>query len=193
MAYFTENQARIAANNIYASFAEQSLRESVNKAKSYDRFDIFLSHSSKDAVLILGVKKLLENQGYTVYVDWLVDTQLSRENVNKGTADILRSRMKQSKSLIYVATKNATNSKWMPWELGFFDGFKSEAIAILPLTENENDTYDGQEYLSLYPLVTKDKYSNGQSDVFVEDKPTQWKSLRDFVNSSTAWKSYGRA
>ncbi|OYY48634.1 MAG: hypothetical protein B7Y48_09160 [Methylophilales bacterium 28-44-11] len=63
MAYFTENQARFAANNIYASFAEQSLRESVNKAKSYDRFDIFLSHSSKDAVLILGVKKLLENQG----------------------------------------------------------------------------------------------------------------------------------
>lgn len=40
----------------------------------------------------------------------------------------------------------------MPWELGYFDGFKS-AVAILPITATEQASYSGQEYLGLYPYI----------------------------------------
>ncbi len=58
-----------------------------------DSFDVFLSHSSKDAEVILGIKLLLEGQGLSVYVDWIVDTQLDRTKVNAETAETLRDRM----------------------------------------------------------------------------------------------------
>ncbi|MNN67530.1 hypothetical protein D3C81_1831680 [compost metagenome] len=67
--------------------------------------------------------------------------------------------MKQSKTLLYIATENATNSKWMPWELGYFDGHKPDRVAILPVMDNENQKFEGQEYLGLYPTVDKDSLS----------------------------------
>ena len=42
----------------------------------------------------------------------------------------------------------------MPWELGFFDGFKGK-VAILPILENSNSSYMGSEYLELYPYIDK--------------------------------------
>lgn len=197
MAFFTEQQARYAAatnrqSNNFTKRAFEVLSESRQKTTDSQSFDIFLSHSSSDAELILGVKMLLEADGYKVYVDWEVDKQLSRENVNKDTAKLLRTRMKQSSSLIYVATTNASSSKWMPWELGYFDGFKNDAVAILPLTDKETDKFIGQEYLGLYPLVTKDTYSNGKKDTFVEEKGIRWKSLDSFVKNYARWQYYNK-
>jgi hypothetical protein len=42
----------------------------------------------------------------------------------------------------------------MPWELGFFDGFKGR-VAIVPLNENQFDIneFKGQEYLGIYPYL----------------------------------------
>lgn len=36
--------------------------------------------------------------------------------------------MRQCKSLFFVTTTNATNSKWMPWECGYFDGLDSKPM-----------------------------------------------------------------
>jgi hypothetical protein len=58
--------------------------------------------------------------------------------------------MNQSKSLFYLYTKNSQKSRWMPWELGYFDGF-ADNVAILPTQEAPN--YRGEEYLGLYPYV----------------------------------------
>lgn len=121
MAFYTKTEARAAAQGtLLKSFksSQQILNESVARAGDYDKYDIFLSHSSRDAELVLGVKTLLESQGLTVYVDWINDPQLSRENVNRETAALLRQRMQQSRSLIFMATESASESKWMPWELG---------------------------------------------------------------------------
>ena len=123
--------------------------------KKRNSFDIFLSHSSKDKQLILGVKQLIEDSGYSVYIDWVDDPQLDRANVNAQTADILRTRMKQSKFLVYVDSNNATTSKWMPWELGYFDGYKPNKIGILPIRQKSEGSYIGQEYLDLYPQIEK--------------------------------------
>lgn len=142
------------SKSTYYSF-DNILNESLQEQKKRNSFDVFLSHSSKDKQLILGVKQLIEDSGYTVYIDWVDDPQLDRANVNLQTADVLRTRMKQSKFLVYVDSNNATTSKWMPWELGYFDGYKPNKIGILPIRQNSEGSYTGQEYLGLYPKIEK--------------------------------------
>ena len=195
MAFFTKTEARLAAGRsmqkdpLKKSF-HKAVHESVASTKDYDRFDVFMSHSLRDAELVVGIKTILEESGLRVYVDWQEDPEMSREDVSKETAATLRKRMKQSKAMIYVATDNATQSKWMPWEVGFFDAFSNGGVAILPLVDDANSSFKGQEYLGLYPLVTKDAYTSGAKDVFVEEKGSRWTTLRNFANGSPSWQRY---
>lgn len=158
MAYLTKNEARAAAKR-KTTFrgARQILTESLESYKSIDEFDIFLSHSFTDADLVLGVKTLLEDSGKKVYVDWIEDSGLDRNRVTKETAEILRARMQQSLTLYYIDTGNAQNSKWMPWELGYFDGHKPNQVFILPVLERANDRFDGREHLGLYPSISAEQ------------------------------------
>lgn len=195
--FYTKTEAKSAAT-IAKQQAKRSgkaatriLKEEATAATYHDQFDIFLSHSSKDADLILGGKAILESLGYKVYVDWIDDAQLDRTKVDSDTADLLRARMRQSNSLIWVATEAASESKWMPWELGYFDGYKPKHVAILPLVDSPYDAFKGQEYLSLYPIVGKGEYSNGRSDVFVESAGKEWAALRTFAAGSAQFRRYG--
>src|SRR5207248_3271624 len=78
--------------------------------------------------------------------------QLDRTNVNRNTADVLRNRLMQSKSLFYIATDNSGQSTWMPWELGFEDGYRGKS-AIAPVTDKEKDRFVGNEFVAIYPRV----------------------------------------
>lgn len=131
--------------------ANQYLRESqVQRKFSYD---VFLSHSSLDAEIILGLKMVLESLGLSVYIDWLDDPQLSRDCVNKKTAATIKSRMDVCGAMLYAVSSNALSSKWMPWELGYFDGLKQGQVGILPISTPPTDTdFKGYEYLALYPV-----------------------------------------
>lgn len=131
-----------------------SANESINKTS----FDIFLSHSFKDKEYIKGLFLELTSHGYSVYVDWIIDPHLDRNNITKSSVEHIRKRMRQSKSLIYATSENASNSKWMPWELGYMDGEKGHC-AILPITDSEHSSFAGQEFLSVYPYVTKEYIS----------------------------------
>lgn len=158
MSFFTQDEARAAAKQAKGNRSIKAvITESMESYKEADSFDIFLSHSSSDAELVHGIKKLLEQRGKRVYVDWVDDPELDRSCVTKDTAARLRYRMLQSESLFYVATDNATKSKWMPWELGFFDGLKRDRVRILPVLLSSNQSFDGQEYLDLYPVVSKEE------------------------------------
>ena len=194
--HFTKMEARAAALDATRQFSARSAGQILDSVRANTRdsetFDIFLSHAIADAELVLGVKQLLEQQGATVYVDWSHDRQLDRSKVNAETAALLRQRMRQSKTLIYLATDAATTSKWMPWELGFFDGFRSGGVAIIPLLDRETDGFAGQEYLGLYPKVTKDHYQNSVvSDTFVEGFG-RWTTLKSFKAGTPNWQSYTR-
>jgi len=151
---FTENRIRQRAQRKVGTLktAKSVLNEEVASAKAKTSFDIFLSHSTSDAEIILGVKGVLEDYGKAVYVDWLEDSQLDRTNVTTANAEVIRLRMRQCKSLVYVHTANSGSSKWMPWELGYFDGFNG-AVAILPVTQYSQESYEGQEYLGIYPYL----------------------------------------
>lgn len=118
-------------------------------------FDIFLSHSFLDKEAVEGLYLDLTDLGFKVYVDWIVDGDLDRSNVTKQTAELIRSRMKQSKSLVLAISTNATLSKWMPWELGYVDG-RTQRCAIIPVSELGSErNFERQEYLKLYPFIKK--------------------------------------
>lgn len=167
MAFFTKTEARKAAQKAIQGSrnARDVLIDAQKNYKETDRFDIFLSHSMVDAELVLGIKVLLEAQGQRVYVDWIDDQALERDRVTAKTADVLRKRMRQSESFLYVATENAPKSKWMPWELGYFDGFKNGGVAVLPVLDKSDSPFEGQEYLGLYPVITRESLTKDKRPV----------------------------
>jgi hypothetical protein len=63
--------------------------------------------------------------------------------------------MKTSSCLVYVHSPNATQSMWMPWELGYFDAFKPGYVWNLPLVSASDSEFKGQEYQGLYPPIEK--------------------------------------
>lgn len=146
------------------------------KVKFSKTYDVFLSHSSLDKKLVLTLLKLFNEAGYTVYIDWIDDKQLDRNNVTKSTAQTLKERMNSSRGLSFLTTKNSTISKWCPWELGYFDGLKNERCCILPVLEYSQSTFTGQEYLGLYPYLTySTRTDNGKFDFWVYDSSNNGK------------------
>lgn len=177
-------RSRIQKSRSYS--AEAVLRESASALSATGQFDVFLSHSFEDAEIVLGVWEILVSRGLTVYVDWIQDPQLSRENITAETADTLRQRMRASKSLLYITTGNSAKSKWMPWELGYFDGYRHGSIGILPVVDSKSDRLAGQEFLGLYPTVEELTYKNGRSDYFVVEKSRSgYRTLDDFSCGSS--------
>lgn len=165
----------VRQRNFSTKSASAILTESYNAYSSYKTYDIFLSHSYQDADVILGLKYTFEEKGYSVYVDWIEDKQLNRENVNARTANQLRVKMRSCKSLFFATSDNSSSSKWMPWELGYYDGYRGK-VAILPINVSsyQKDSFVGQEYLGLYDYVIDNygslyiKYLNGSVKSFRE-------------------------
>lgn len=183
MAFFKQGEIRQRAqtrvNQQYRATAKSIVTESMEAYASWRHYDVFLSHSTKDAEIVLGVKVILEDLGKSVYVDWIEDAELDRKNVTPETAEVLRNRMRSCSSLIFIATENSSASKWTPWELGYFDGFKEGGVAIFPVLEDWRSSFEGQEYLGLYPLVEK---SNALGSLEVNSKGSSRKRhLSDFI------------
>jgi hypothetical protein len=158
MAYLRIAEVKELGRTIWAPLrksAGQILLEDARTFSSDRQYDIFLSHSYDDSELVLGVKKIIEGLGLSVYVDWLEDSTLDRTKVSVMTAAVLRSRMRACTSLVYAHSANSPHSVWMPWELGYFDGLKPHQVWILPLVVTSDSEFKNQEYLGLYPTVEK--------------------------------------
>lgn len=99
----------------------------------YQKFDIFLSHSSRDAKELLRIKSILNKQGYTVYIDWVNDREmLNRENQDENTWNALHLRMEQSDNLLYVMTDNCINSECTKREVEYFRKLKKPVYVYPP-------------------------------------------------------------
>jgi len=177
MPLFTTSEVRAAAfaaagaqtETLFESRASDLLANEAVKQASVTHFDIFLSHAYNDRTTVIGVYSILRSMGFSVYVDWIHDPKLSRTLVTPSTAALLRKRMRQSDSLMYATTQSSTNSKWMPWECGFFDGHDGH-VAILPVVASSTSTYSGQEYLGLYPIAAKNPYSSGRNQLWIHNQ-----------------------
>jgi hypothetical protein len=154
MSYLTEVEVKMRASLVTEAgqkSARKILLEVPTAATS--NFDVFLSHSpTEPEVLLLGVKSMLEDEGLKVYLDNYGDPGVSPISVTPVMANILRHRMRQSNTLLYIHSQYSTTSRWMPWELGFFDGLKG-AVGIIPITHHQEETFRGAEYANLYPYV----------------------------------------
>jgi hypothetical protein len=160
MTLLTFGDAREALRRSAGGRADQLVAKTVldsrSKALPSQRFDVFLSYSHMDQVVIAGVVEYLRQAGLEVYIDRIDDPSLDRTRVAPATANTVRTRMQQCRNLYYASTPNATHSRWMPWELGYFDGLRPGGVFILPVVPTSANGFPaGQEYLGLYPIVEK--------------------------------------
>ena len=153
------------------------LKQESRSLDATKQFDVFLSHSYQDADVILGVKAIIESLGLTVYVDWIDDSGLDRTKVTHKTAEILRRRMRASACLLYAHSSNSGDSTWMPWELGYFDGFRPAHLWILPIVSDYDSEFKSQEYLSLYPTVDKISSLAGRINLGLTDVGLQKREI----------------
>lgn len=126
------------------------------------KYDLFLSHSSFDSELLLNLKSILNHSNVNVYVDWVSDRNaLKREMTNVNTANTIIERLKSSKALLYIHTEASQNSKWTPWELGFFHALKGKICIYNP------DNIEKAPYLDIYPTAVLEK---GKLFVKIKDR-----------------------
>jgi hypothetical protein len=180
MSYVTLSEARAAGQThwVTKSLAESALRRSA-ASPATTKFDVFLSHAREDAQVIAGVKAMLEAEGLSVYVYWAEENQTRA--VTAATAANLRARMNHSRSLIFASSQSSPDSKWMPWELGYFDGRNPGRVATMPLPSSALSTFDGQEYLGLYPKVERISWDSGRRSLGISTGPTTAKSVQSFI------------
>lgn len=154
MPLYTSDYLKKLSRRKTVLFSQEMINES---KKVHTSFDIFLSHSYLDKEEVEGLYMELRSEGYSVYVDWIIDPQLNRTNVTKESAKLIQTRLKMSKTLLLAVSTNASLSKWMPWELGYVDG-NTGKCAIIPVSKssyNVPESFNGFEYLQLYPFIKK--------------------------------------
>ncbi len=198
MALFTEERLRnrvrneliksASRNETFETKAKTILNESIKQQRLFSEttktYDIFLSHSSGDAGLVAGLKLEIEDLGYTVYVDWIEDPQLNRANVTRETALLLQKRMQQCNTLIYAFSENASGSKWMPWELGYFDGIKG-TVAVLPISKANKSNFQGSEYLGIYFYIQIDTaQGTNEYDLWVHETSTKYIKYNGWISGT---------
>jgi len=148
-----EAQSRVESENTDKS-PNQILSESTLDFKISQQYDIFLAHSYRDPDLICGLKLLLEDMNYRVYVDWIEDYRLVGNFVSPETVLRIKKRMNNCRALFYIATSENDSYQWMPWMCGYFEGLKGK-VAVLPVTGKPSNKFEGQGYLGIYPYCTK--------------------------------------
>ena len=89
--------------------------------------------------------------------------------------------MKASRCLFYSTTERATESKWMPWELGYMDGHCTRA-AILPIVAYSTDSYPGQEYLGVYPYVSHGSDTTGKHRLWIRRSLTCYMNFDSWLD-----------
>jgi hypothetical protein len=148
MAYITESQLRSYASNLRSN---STVFANSTPYASFAQTTIFLSHSSKDRELAQGLVYYLALFGTRVYVDWN-DSNLPRVT-NRETAEKLKGKIKENSLFMILATENALDSKWVPWEVGIADQCKGEGAMLLLPVADVYGQFNGSEYLQLYQRI----------------------------------------
>lgn len=155
-----------------------------NESKKKTSFDIFLSHSFLDKEAIYGLYYELTNLGFSVYVDWIVDSELDRKNVSKESAKLIQSRLRSCKTLLLAISQNSDLSKWIPWELGYVDGH-TQLCALIPVAKSGDSRYSfiRREYLLLYPFIKNIPDEFGNKRLWVADTNTKYIMFEEWLNN----------
>ena len=163
--------------------ATENVRLYADSNKSRTSFDIFLCHSYLDKDEVEGLYLELTRMGYSVYIDWIIDPYLDRKNITKESAELIRKRLRSSKTLLLALSTNAEISAWVPWELGYVDGHTHQC-ALIPVSQDNitRASFDTKEYLKLYPYIEKpNNLSLFSNNLWAVDGANTYVGFRDWV------------
>ncbi|WP_085507153.1 TIR domain-containing protein [Thalassobacillus devorans] len=190
---FNESELKALAKNNQGLF-ENSSQILKSASATFDinkTYDIFISHSFRDAEVIHGLKLFIENiYSLSVYVDWIDDPELDRTKVSKHTANRLRSRMNNCKTMLVAHSESSPDSKWVPWEVGYFDS-KNGRIAVIPITQSTSysEVFEGQEYLGLYLYGVHGKAKESQETrIWIQDNPNKYIDLSQWIKGEEPYE-----
>lgn len=155
--FFTASSVRARARNsakqLGISVPDALLKEA---RRDETRYDVFLSQTVRDHDLVYGVYIILtEDLQLTVFCDWIDSESMDHSNVTPRHARAVRNAMSKSTGFVFLDTQNSTQSTWMSWELGWFDGANGR-IAVFPILNETSEQYRGREFIGLYPVVEQD-------------------------------------
>ncbi len=179
------NITKSELQSISRSFTVNEQRQILKSARSQSvSVATFLSHSSKDIEILPGVINILKNHGAVVYIDE-VDPNMPPYTSHE-TARLLKERINNSKRFVLLTSENSKDSRWVPWELGLADGYKSmNRIALFPSSDSMYvDKWSSWEYLGLYLKIVWGKLRGYDKEV--------WMVLDEESNTATelsAWLS----
>jgi hypothetical protein len=136
---------------IAKSVVNEAIR--LSEARKKEGKTLFLSHSSRDKTYLAGVIGILEGHGGRVYIDD-GDSRLPRTPC-KETAAILRATIQSMRRFVVFVTVNSKDSRWIPWELGLGDAYRTPSnVALFPTsTDPDEQKWAQQEYLGLYQRI----------------------------------------
>lgn len=84
-------------------------------------FDVFLSHSSKDASAVIRIMHALNKQGLVCYCDWTSDNDFLKRNIaSEYTKEVLKKRMIQCRQFLLMKSENSDVSEWVRFEIEFY-------------------------------------------------------------------------
>lgn len=156
MALLSEDHVRSCALE-RAKEAGRSVADELESVsgRTVARYDVFLSQTIRDAEIVLGVYSVLTEAGLCVFCDWVQAPSNAEKTVMARNAAFIRRVMDVSDSLLFIDAEGAEQSRWMCWELGYFDGLKGR-VGVLPVVRRADGPYVGREFLGLYPRVELD-------------------------------------
>lgn len=172
MSFFTKQEIQAIAHQKAINKGYAILSESRMFSQNTSTTSVFLSHSHHDKALIIQVKTFFENLGISIYVDWADETM--PEKTNGITAQNIKRQIRENDKFVLLATNSAITSQWCNWEVGIGDSYKlsSRKIALLPLAEN-NGTWNGSEYLQIYPRIEKGPLHNDKYYIYYPDETSE--------------------
>lgn len=128
--YFKEVYAN-QRYNIKEIPEELEYRIQNSKEQKLKEYDFFISHSSMDYKAVQILIRELNKNGKDVYCDWINDIDyLKRNLVGGATKAVIEKRLEQSKSLLFVKSENSELSKWVKYELNYFDLLNKKIYVI---------------------------------------------------------------
>ena len=161
MRYFNQSDVQVFDKSIIIE------NYTIAKRASYQPFDVFLSHSSKDKNILPSVINFLSRYGVNVYID-KADEELP-QITSPETGEILKNRIQEARKFIVLISENSRYSKWIPWELGIADEKKKiSKITLLPTVQGISlPNWPQQEYLGLYPRIVYSNFKGQQQSVWM--------------------------
>lgn len=172
---FTESQLRNYASS-------SALNESASRTLKFEsaaKASIFLSHSHKDKELAKGLKNHLASLGVNLYID-IEDSEMPG-STSRETAERIKGAITRLNVFLILATKNAMESKWVPWEIGVADGKKPyDKILVVPVVDPSGN-FHGSEYLQLYKRIIV--ATDGNSAIFLPNKFDDGVYVKNFLAS----------